>query len=200
MSTKAAKTSESSTSMPSVKRRTKKTLATPSEPGASLTKYGQADVLSRPSSSQLADAYETDEFLNEWANDVQFHLARNLLHLRRYRRMSQNSVARAMGTSQSAIARIESGQENITLDTLRRLVVALRGRFYVSIPPQESAPRQIRPWWEVDDSQRSQWMLVGYEARRDRQADQVLLALERRTTNGSTLQEAMMLEGSGTGD
>ena len=54
-----------------------------------------------------------------------------------------------MGTSQSAIARMESAQENITLDTLQRLVVALDGRFYVSIQPRDFPPRTLHPWWEA---------------------------------------------------
>lgn len=160
-------------------------------------------MLSRPSSSQLADVYKTDEFLNEWSNDVQFHVARNILHLRRYRGMSQDSVARAMCTSQSAIARIETGQENITLDTLRRLVVALKGRFYVSIPPQECAREQMRSWWEVNESAVNPWNVVSYIARRDHQTDQVIVGLERRhgaDLFGSTfpLRAGMLLEPSGT--
>ena len=160
-------------------------------------------MLSRPSSSRLADAYKTEEFLNEWANDVQSHVARNLLHLRKYRRISQASVARAIGTSQPAIARIESGQENITMDTLRRLIVALKGRFYVSMPPQECAPHQVPPWWEMNESLRKPWYMVGYAARRGDQTDQLIVGLERPhelDLSGSTLplKELMLLEPSST--
>jgi transcriptional regulator with XRE-family HTH domain len=204
MFTKMATTTGLSTSMRSVRNPTEKTSATLSRPGASLTKYGQAEVLSRPSSSQLADAYKTEEFLNEWANDVQFHVARNVLNLRRYRRMSQASVARAVGTSQSAIARIESGQENITMDTLRRLVVALKGRLHVSIPPQECARNHGRPWWEANEPAVNTWNLVGWAARQGHQTDQLILGLERpceRDLSGSTLplKAGMLLEPASTG-
>jgi transcriptional regulator with XRE-family HTH domain len=104
----------------------------------------------------LADLYKTDEFRNEWANDVKFHVARNVLYLRRYRKMSQGSVAAAMGTSQSAIARIESAQENITLDTLQRLIAALGGQFHVAISPAECSLQQKHPWWEVTSPSLSQ--------------------------------------------
>src|SRR5262249_41166339 len=53
-----------------------------------------------------------------------------------------------MKTSQSAIARIETGRENVTADTLERLIGALHGRFYVSIHPQECHVPTMMPWWE----------------------------------------------------
>jgi DNA-binding XRE family transcriptional regulator len=143
--------------------------------------YGQAEVLSRTSNSPLADVYKTTEFKNEWANDVRFHVARNLLHLRRHREWSQDAVAKATKTSQSAIARIESGQENMTLDTLQRLVVALNGRFQISIQPQEYFCCLQRPWWEIGDSG-SGWTVVGVMARRGTQTDQVIIGAERPHT------------------
>jgi len=150
----------------------------PAKPEALPTTYGQAEVLSRSSSSPLVDIYKTKEFRNEWANNVQFHVARNLLHLRRYRKMSQAKVGAAMGTSQSAIARIESAQENITLDTLQRLVVALDGRFHISILPQEYPVTPEVPWWEVSDSTNA-WVVVRCESNQATQFDQLLIGLER---------------------
>jgi len=114
--------------------------------------------------------------------------------------MSQSSVAKAMGTSQSAIARIESAQENITLDTLRRLVVVLRGRFDVSIPPEECAATRLYTWWQ---GAASQWSVVGVVGRQLHQTEQVIVGLER--PNGSVLtattlplRRGMLLEASST--
>jgi transcriptional regulator with XRE-family HTH domain len=202
MSGKTTTTSGSSTSMRSAKKRTKKTHATPAKPCASLTAYGQAEVVSSSSSSPLADIYKTEEFRNEWANDVRFHVARNVLYLRRYRRMSQSSVALAMETSQSAIARIESAQENITLDTLQRLTVALNGRFSISIPPQEHSPQPTRPWWELIESANKPWTVVGVVARRNYQTEQVVVGLERRheepLISGSLVATPFLPEGKTT--
>jgi transcriptional regulator with XRE-family HTH domain len=92
--------------------------------------------------------------------------------------MSQAKVGAAMGTSQSAIARIESAQENITLDTLQRLIVALDGRFYVSIVPQEYPARLEVPWWESAQFP-STWNVVGLVSNRTAQSDQLLIGLER---------------------
>jgi len=126
----------------------------------------------------LAEIYETEQFKNEWANNVRFHVARNILQLRRYRKESQSSVAGKMGTSQSAIARMETGQENITLDTLERLTDSLRGRFYVSIYPQECPFRPIMPWWE--------WLAFPggkYFMAHDQEAGQVFMAWQFSMNN-----------------
>ena len=54
-----------------------------------------------------------------------------------------------MGTSQPKIARIESGEENITLRTLERLCSALNGRLRLAVEPAEvHFPRIERPWWD----------------------------------------------------
>lgn len=205
MSTKMVNENNLSMSMRSAKKRTKKMPPTQPQRDELQTKYGQAEVLSRPSNSQLADVYKTEEFLNEWSNEVRFHVARNILHLRRYREMSQSSVAVAMGTSQAAIARIESGDENITLDTLKRLVVALNGRVFLSIPPEEHAPKNIRPWWEMNEASADTWTVIGIKAWQDQHVEQAVVGLERRCegpTSGSTLPRqsgALLLAESTTG-
>ena len=90
----------------------------PSRPDGLPTGSVPAEVAYGPSNSLLGEVYKTKEFQKEWANDVRFHVARNLLYLRKFRRKSQATVAKAVGTSQSAIARIETAQENATLDTV----------------------------------------------------------------------------------
>jgi transcriptional regulator with XRE-family HTH domain len=181
---------ELSTFMQSVKRQTTRIPTKPFEPDLSPTTSDQGEVVSRPSNSRLTDLYGTREFQTEWANEVQFHVARNLLHLRRYRNMTQDELADAANTSQSAIARIESGQENITLETFRKLVTALRGRFYVSVPPEEYPPVLRRPWWEAASSTlggAGHWQLVGFLSGSTANANHVLLGFERtRSANENT--------------
>jgi transcriptional regulator with XRE-family HTH domain len=94
---------------------------------------------------------------------VRFHCARHLLKLRRYREQTQASLAKVAGTSQAKIARIESGSENITLDTLRRHIEALRGRFCLSIAPEEMELPRVPNWWQMldDDGSPSQWNFRG---------------------------------------
>ena len=107
-------------------------------------------IISSPSSvSRLRETYAKPEFRRAWDNDAQNRLASQLLHLRRFRGESQSEVASAAGTSQSAIARIEGGQENITVSTLEKLINALRGRLYVAIYPEEFNFPRLPNWWEL---------------------------------------------------
>lgn len=52
-------------------------------------------------------------------------LIRQLVALRRIRGLSQTEVAARMGTSQSALARLESGRTDVRLSTLTRFAHAL---------------------------------------------------------------------------
>jgi transcriptional regulator with XRE-family HTH domain len=184
--------SESSTSSRSARRQMLKTQVMQSKRAASMMASGPVEVLSRPSSSKLAEAYKTEEFRNEWANDVRFHVARNLLHLRRFRKLSQGTVATTMGTSQSAVARIESAQENITLDTLQRLIGALGGRLEISIPPQEYPRLQRHPWWDAPEN--LPWVIRGWAYRQDISSEQVIIGYER--PNNSVMIANTLVAGS----
>jgi transcriptional regulator with XRE-family HTH domain len=184
MSSLTGTSKESSISMQSAKRKTKKIPSLLSKRDAFMTTSAPELAKSIPSSSPLADLYKTEQFRAEWANDVAFHVARNVLHLRRYRRMSQSAVAVAMGTSQSAIARIESAQENITLDTLQRLTEALDGRFYVSIYPWEHPMRTPSPWWEPDRT--AGWSVVCWATRSCDTSDKLILGFERPHEAGTS--------------
>src|SRR5262245_19703474 len=115
----------------------------------SLTQLPQANIVSPPSSSPLEAIYRNPAFQLARDNNVSFHIAENLINLRKFRKKSQAEVAKAAGTSQSAIARIESGEENITVGTLRKLIVALRGRFHIWIAPEELPLPRLPGWWDM---------------------------------------------------
>jgi DNA-binding XRE family transcriptional regulator len=60
------------------------------------------------------------------ALESEFSLAREVLELRRQQNLTQKELAERMGTSQPAIARIESGNyRNVSLAFIRRLADAL---------------------------------------------------------------------------
>jgi len=60
------------------------------------------------------------------ALEEDFTLAKEIIELRRKRKLTQKELAELIGTSQPAIARIESGSyNNISLSFLRRLGRAL---------------------------------------------------------------------------
>ena len=56
----------------------------------------------------------------------EFELAKEIIELRKRRKLTQKELANQIGTSQPAIARLESGNyKNISLSFLRRLAHAL---------------------------------------------------------------------------
>ena len=56
----------------------------------------------------------------------EFELAKEVIELRRKNNLTQKELAKQIGTSQPAIARLESGSyQNLTLSFLRRLADAL---------------------------------------------------------------------------
>jgi transcriptional regulator with XRE-family HTH domain len=119
-------------------------------------------VVSARSHSLATRAYETEKFQLEWDNDISFHVAQNTIRLRKFRGKTQHEVGQEMGTSQSALARIESGDDNITLGKLKRLVTALRGRIRFAIEPQEVTVPRLPEWWTLVDAGlgASAWNLV----------------------------------------
>ncbi len=72
-------------------------------------------------------------------------IARLVIKHRRALNLSQAELATRMGTSHSAISRIESGQHRTSVATLQRLAAALELRFVVGF---ESGPKD-RPAREL---------------------------------------------------
>lgn len=174
-------TKGSSTSMLAIKTKGSKTPAIMLEPEATTTVLHEAPVVPARLTSTLKDLRKTEAFKDHAANDVRFHVSQNLLFLRRYRQESQDSLAKAMGTSQSAIARMEGGLENITLDTLERYIVKLKGRLYISIHPSEYPFQSPRPWWDVPAS--SSFSILGAATWPTEHGKQGLIGWEERSTS-----------------
>ena len=63
----------------------------------------------------------------------EFALASTLIRARAQARLSQAQLAQRMGTSQSTIARLESGMASPSLSTLRRFAKATGTRVHVSL-------------------------------------------------------------------
>ena len=69
------------------------------------------------------------------ALDGEFALASMLISARTAAKLSQLELAKKMGTSQSAIARLESGSAKPSLSTLERFAKATGTRVRVSLAP-----------------------------------------------------------------
>lgn len=56
---------------------------------------------------------------------IEFEIAYNLLQIRKQKKMSQKTLAKKVGTTQSNIARIEAANQNLSLRTLFKITHAL---------------------------------------------------------------------------
>ena len=73
------------------------------------------------------------------AGDIDALLVR-LVALRRARGLSQTQVAARMGTSQSALARLEAGQSDARMSTSTRYAAALDTDVAFALRPKEDRP------------------------------------------------------------
>ncbi|MFC7459404.1 helix-turn-helix transcriptional regulator [Hydrogenophaga defluvii] len=74
----------------------------------------------------------------------EFEIARQLIEVRARARMTQGEVAEKMGTTQSVVARLESGKRPPSLRTVQRYAEAVGGRVVVRIEPASDAHRRLR--------------------------------------------------------
>ena len=72
-------------------------------------------------------------------------IARIVIRRRMELRLTQEQLAHRMGTSHSAISRIESGQHSTSVQTLQRLAEALEMRFLIGFEhgPAEKPVREL---------------------------------------------------------
>lgn len=67
--------------------------------------------------------------------EAKLRLSELIYDLRQARKMSQKELAKAVGVSQPYIAKIEDGEENLTIETIVKLLSALNMR--LSIRPEK---------------------------------------------------------------
>jgi DNA-binding XRE family transcriptional regulator len=71
-------------------------------------------------------------------------IARLLIKYRLEHELTQKELADRIGTSHSAISRLESGQATISLKTMKRIAEALGGRLVVGIELDSDGPEPVR--------------------------------------------------------
>ena len=64
---------------------------------------------------------------------LKMDFARLLYNCRNHRKLTQKELAYKMGVQQQNIAKIESGEENLTLETIGKLLLALRSVLRVNL-------------------------------------------------------------------
>lgn len=67
------------------------------------------------------------------ALEPEFRLIRDILLCRSQLNLSQTQLAKLVGTKQPAISRLERGDGNITINTLRRVADALNADLHISL-------------------------------------------------------------------
>jgi DNA-binding XRE family transcriptional regulator len=148
--------------MASAKKRTGKTATASTKPLVDWSEAGDPSA-----SSPLQVVLQSTEFQLSWDNNLSYHLANHLMRLRKFRGETQQSVAKAMGTSQGKIARIEGGDENVTIETVRRLAEALDARIRFALEPSEFHFPHLPNWWDCLKSglvAESTWVFHGAAA------------------------------------
>jgi ribosome-binding protein aMBF1 (putative translation factor) len=74
------------------------------------------------------------------ALDEEFALASAMIRARAEARMTQEQVARAMGTTQAVVARLEGGQVKPSTRTLERFAKATHSRLRISFEREKTSP------------------------------------------------------------
>ena len=92
--------------------------------------------------AELKKAWMTDpEFQAEYESLAEeFAIARELIEARARSGLSQAEVARRMGTTQSVIARLESGRAKPSFRTIQRYAKATSTRAVVRLEPGAGTP------------------------------------------------------------
>lgn len=85
------------------------------------------NVKTKDFTSLLKKELKNKEFKQEYESlSSEFTLAREVIELRKMKNLTQKDLAEQIGTSQPAIARIESGNyKNLSLSFIRKLAKAL---------------------------------------------------------------------------
>lgn len=75
----------------------------------------------------LAKSLEDPEFQKAWADsELEYTIARNIIQRRKKLGLTQHDLALRMNTKQSVISRIENGNQNVTLGSLKALADILQ--------------------------------------------------------------------------
>lgn len=65
--------------------------------------------------------------------DIEVRIAIQIAKAREKAHLTQEQLAKAVGTTQSVISRIEKGEQNLTIETLSKIADALHGNLIVQL-------------------------------------------------------------------
>lgn len=92
----------------------------------------------RKGSVPLDEVFAKSEKDPKWAAvyeqaDLEVRLAMQIVKARERAHLNQEQLAEAIGTTQSAVSRIEQGGQNLTIATLQKIAKAVHGRVVVEL-------------------------------------------------------------------
>jgi ribosome-binding protein aMBF1 (putative translation factor) len=97
-------------------------------------KNGEVPASMKKFNDFLEEQLKDPEFRQIWEETkVEYEVARQLILLRKQKGLTQSQLAERLNTKQSVISRIETGDQNITLENLMNIVKALGGQLQITI-------------------------------------------------------------------
>lgn len=85
----------------------------------------------------INESLKVSAFAEVWAeSEITHELTRQIIALRIKRGLTQKDVADRIGTKQSVIARIENGEQNVSLKTISKLADALKANVKIDLQPR----------------------------------------------------------------
>lgn len=76
------------------------------------------DYLEKRLEKRLQDPH----FRHEWEDsELEYNIARNIIRLRKNNHLTQEQLAKALNTRQNVISRIENGNHNVTIGTIKEI-------------------------------------------------------------------------------
>src|SRR5262249_33128429 len=67
--------------------------------------------------------------------DLEVRLALKIAKLRERAHLNQKQLAKAIGTTQSGVSRIEHGEQNLTIGTLQKIAKAVGSQVFIDFRP-----------------------------------------------------------------
>ncbi len=88
----------------------------------------------------LKEKLENPEFKKEWDElEPEYQLIRTMIHARDEKNMSQRQLSDITGITQADISKMETGEANPTLQTLKRIAKGLGMRLELVFTPMTEA-------------------------------------------------------------
>jgi transcriptional regulator with XRE-family HTH domain len=101
-----------------------------------------------------SELFEDEEFQQHYEDaQSRSRLLISLVHCRSEKGLAQRTVARFMGTTQSAISQLESGETDPRLSTLQRYARAVGARVFIHLNVYPGIPGDPSEWPTLDRGQ-----------------------------------------------